>query len=62
MKNLMTTTALVLATALPVAAQDSVSDNAFTPYYEGSEIKADMLASDLIGMRVYAAEIGPRAK
>lgn len=56
MKNLMTTTALVLATTLPVAAKDAAPKNLFTPYYDGSETKADMLASDLIGMRVYATE------
>lgn len=55
MKNLMTTTALVLATAMPVAAYDAKSDSVFMNYEEGSASSADLLASDLIGMRVYTS-------
>lgn len=56
MKNLMTTTALVLATALPVAAKDTTNDSVFMQYKEGSKTSADVLASDLIGMRVFTSE------
>ena len=56
MKNLMTTTALVVATALPVTAKDTTEDNVFMDYGDGYVAPAEMLASDLIGMRVYASE------
>ena len=55
MKNPMTTTALVLTTAMPVAANEAKSDSVFMNYEEGSATSADLLASDLIGMRVYTS-------
>ena len=56
MKTLMTTTALVVATALPVTAQSKSGDGAFMAYEEGDVTAAEMLASNLIGKRIYASE------
>ncbi|ABG32025.1 photosystem reaction center subunit H [Roseobacter denitrificans] len=56
MKNLMTTTALVIATAVPLSAKDTTNDRVFMNYGDGYLAPAEMLASDLIGMPVYASE------
>ena len=56
MKNLMTTTALVLATALPVVAESTKAETPFVQYSESRELSADILASNLIGMRIYTSE------
>ena len=58
MKTLMTTTALVVATAMPLAAKEMTKDRdaVFMDYHETDVTAPEMLASDLIGMRVYASE------
>ncbi|WP_298845276.1 PRC-barrel domain-containing protein [uncultured Roseobacter sp.] len=52
----MTTTALVLVTALPATAGMDRDDHTFTGYATAEAASAELLASDLIGMRVYTSE------
>lgn len=56
MKSLMTTTALVVATALPVVAAENENQEVFMNYNSGEKTSSEILASDLIGMRVYTSE------
>jgi sporulation protein YlmC with PRC-barrel domain len=57
MKTLLTTTALVLATALPVSAEDN-SVGTSHPFVDSeASVATDLRASDLIGMRIYTSEV-----
>lgn len=62
MKSLMTTTALAIAIALPVTAKDTVPNTVFKELDESTQPNASLLASDLIGMRVYATGNPPKTE